>query len=99
ANIGSRKYIATLEKLYEEKNLSPSLAELKRNALNQPDEDNDNMDRLGYVKSVKDALVETEVISQEDLLQLGDDRAKMVYQHLSQIPGVNTRSEEHTSEL
>jgi hypothetical protein len=90
ANIGSRKYIATLEKLYEEKNLSPSLAELKRNALNQPDEDNDNMDRLGYVKSVKDALVETEVISQEDLLQLGDDRAKMVYQHLSQIPGVNT---------
>ena len=89
ANIGSRKYIATLEKLYEEKNLTPSLDELKRNALNQQDDDNDNVDRLTYVRSVKDALVATEVITHEDLMQLADNRAKIVYDQLIKTPGIN----------
>lgn len=89
ANIGSRRYISTLERLYEEKNLSPSLTELKQNARNQSDGDNDNIDRLGYVKSVRDALVNMEVIAQEDLIQLADNRAQVVYEQLSQIPGVN----------
>ncbi|WP_331345176.1 DUF748 domain-containing protein [Cellvibrio sp. UBA7661] len=89
ANIGSRKYIATLEKLYAEKNLTPSLDELKRNALNQPDDESDNMDRLAYVRSIKDALVATEVISQEDLIQLANKRAQVVYEQLSQTPGID----------
>ncbi|HTF96466.1 MAG TPA: DUF748 domain-containing protein [Cellvibrio sp.] len=90
ANIGSRKYVSTLEKLYEEKGLTPELNELKRNAQNQtrPD-DGENLDQLTYIKAVKEALVATESIAAEDLIQLADKRAQEVYQKLIQTPGVN----------
>lgn len=89
ANIGSRKYIATLEKLYEDKGLSPKLDDLKNNSSTTVSEDNSNIDRLTYVKAIKDALVEQEVVSQEDLIQLANHRAQIVYTQLSQTPGLN----------
>lgn len=90
ANIGSRKYVSTLEKLYEEKNLVPTLEELKRNAQSQSTNDeSQNVDQLTYVRTVKEKLVATEAITHEDLLKLADNRAQIVYQQLTQIPGVN----------
>lgn len=91
ANIGSRKYVSTLESLYEEKGLLPSLAELKKNAQTQvSDDENENLDRLTYVKTIKEKLVATEAISQEELIQLGDKRAQIIYDNLTQIAGINT---------
>lgn len=90
ANIGSRKYVTTLEKLYEERALSPSLDELKENAQNPSDKEESQMlDQLAYVKTVKEKLVAMEPITQEDLVTLADNRARIVYQNLTQIPGVN----------
>jgi hypothetical protein len=89
ANIGSRKYISTMEKLYSEKGLTPDLNELKRNAQRLATDDNQNVDQLSYIKAVKDKLVATEIITQEDLLQLAASRAQVLYQNLTQIPQVN----------
>lgn len=91
ANIGSRKYIATLEKLYQEQGLSPSLDELKKNSQNPTDDnDSDNLDQLTYVKAIKQALVATELITTEDLVQLAKQRAQVVYDELVKVPNVNT---------
>ncbi len=89
ANIGSRKYVATLEKLYEEKGLSPTLTELKKSSQNQASDD-ENVDQLTYVKTIKEKLIATEVITPEDLTQLADKRAQIIYDNLTQIPGINT---------
>ncbi|PUA26663.1 MAG: hypothetical protein B0W54_23270 [Cellvibrio sp. 79] len=89
ANIGSRKYIATLEKLYEDKNLSPTLAELKKSSQSQASDD-ENVDQLTYVKTIKETLIASEVITQEDLTQLANKRAQIVYDNLTQVPGINT---------
>jgi hypothetical protein len=90
ANIGSRKYVTTLEKLYEERALSPSLDELKKTAQNPSDkEENQMLDQLAYVKTVKEKLVAMEPVTQEDLITLADNRARIVHQNLTQIPGVN----------
>ncbi len=90
ANIGSRKYVSTLEKLYEEKGLTPTLDELKRSAQqNRDNDENQNTDQLSYVRMVKEKLVAIEPVSNADLLQLGEARAQVVYDNLTQVPGVN----------
>lgn len=89
ANIGSRKYISTLEKLYKEKNLLPDLETLKKEAQNSTGDD-ENVDQLSYVKAIKEKLVAVEVVTPEDLVQLADNRAQLVYQNLIEIPGINT---------
>lgn len=89
ANIGSRKYVSTLEKLYEEKGLSPTLAELKKSSQNQASDD-ENVDQLTYVKTIKEKLIGTEAVTQEDLVQLANKRAQIVYDSLMQVPSINT---------
>lgn len=92
ANIGSRKYVSTMEKLYKEKGLTPDLDELKRNAKAQAqaeDDENQNVDQLSYIRTVKEKLVATEIITQDDLLQLAENRAQVLYENLIQVPGVN----------
>lgn len=88
ANIGSRKYISTLEKFYTGKGLSPDLETLKNNT--QANGNEENTDQLTYVKTVKEKLVTTEIITQEDLLQLADRRAQIVYDNLIKIAGVKS---------
>lgn len=91
ANIGSRKYVSTLEKFYEESGLSPSLTELKKSAQSQTsDDENENLDRLTYVKTIKEKLIATEVVTQEDLIRLADKRAQIVYDNVVLVPGINT---------
>jgi hypothetical protein len=89
ANIGSRKYISTLEKLYTEQGLSPSLETLKNSAQTTAG-DEDNTDHLSYARTIKEKLLATETISQEDLQQLADKRAQIVYDQLIKIAGVKS---------
>lgn len=89
ANIGSRKYISTLENLYTEAHLSPSLDALK-NAAQATAGNEDNADQLSYARTIKEKLVAIEAVSQADLLQLANQRAQIVYDTLIQITGVKS---------
>ncbi|QEY18297.1 DUF748 domain-containing protein [Cellvibrio sp. KY-GH-1] len=87
ANIGSRKYISTLENLYTEAHLSPSLDALK-NAAQATTGNEDNADQLSYARTIKEKLVAIEAVSQADLLQLANQRAQVVYGQLAKISGI-----------
>lgn len=87
ANIGSRKYISTLENLYTEAHLSPSLDALK-NAGQATTGNEDNADQLSYARTIKEKLVAIEAVSQADLLQLANQRAQVVYGQLAKISGI-----------
>ncbi len=89
ANIGSRKYISTLEKFYTEQGISPGLETLKNNA-QATTSDEDNTDQLSYARAIKEKLVATEIITHEDLQQLANKRAQIVYDQLLKIPGVKS---------
>lgn len=87
ANIGSRKYISTLENLYTGAHLSPSLDALK-NAAQATAGNEDNADQLSYARTIKEKLVAIEAVSQADLLQLANQRAQVVYDQLAKISGI-----------